>query len=131
MEKGLSQQKEQIVRRVKAINGKIGGENSFYCSDECKDLCPLYGFRSDHVDQRSKLAIEKSEKQKARACQTKSLKQLQCDSKGYNHCEKCGDIIDVELHHTLMISKHGKDAINSAGHILLCVGCHTELHNKC
>ena len=61
-----------------------------------------------------------------------SLKQIQCDeNSGQSHCERCGDFIDVELHHTLLISQYGKDAINSSGHILLCAGCHIDLHSKC
>lgn len=109
--------------RIESIKtGK--GESNFYCSDICKSTCLLYKFNSTSIDPRSKLYIPKSEQQKARACQTDHLKQLQCDEVGHNYCEKCGDIIDVELHHTLPIAKYGKEAVNSAGHIIICVGCH-------
>lgn len=51
--------------------------------------------------------------------------------KGQRCCERCDDIIDVELHHTLEIQSHGEAAVNSAGHILLCAGCHVGLHAGC
>ena len=121
----------QVKARIGAINGRVRGEANFYCGDECKNSCPLYGFKPSQIDPRSRLYVEKSEQQETRLCQTKVLKHLQCDSHGYNYCERCGDIIDVELHHTLTVAKYGKEAVSNAGHILLCAGCHVELHNSC
>jgi len=37
----------QIECRLKSINTDIG-LNYFYCSEECKNECPLFGFRVDH-----------------------------------------------------------------------------------
>ena len=108
-----------------------GGGKYLYCSIACKHVCPIYGFQSKAIDPRSKLMQPKTEREIARSCQTNHLKQLQCDEVGHNYCEKCGDIIDVDLHHTLTVAKTGREAINSAGHMLLCVGCHTELHSDC
>ena len=84
------------------------------------------------IDPRSIKYIEKGEIMTTRNCQNDMLKQSQCDDNlNQSYCEKCGDFIDVELHHTLLVSKYGKDSINSAGHILLCPGCHVGLHGKC
>ena len=129
--KVYSPKKENVVRKIASANGKRNGENNLYCSDECKDSCPTFGHKSSSIDPRSILYVASLNRNVARSCQNKSLKQLQCDSHGYNYCERCGDIIDVELHHTLEISKFKKEAIDSSGHILLCAGCHTFLHNEC
>lgn len=119
---------QEVQCRILCIEGKAGGEHNFYCSDVCRDVCPVYGFIAGiQTDPRSKKYIPPTEQQEARSCQTNNLKQLQCDEMGYTYCEKCGDIIDVELHHTLEIAKHGRAAINSAGHILLCPGCHVNM----
>jgi 5-methylcytosine-specific restriction endonuclease McrA len=119
-----------VVSRVKSIEGKAQcrGDNNFYCSDECKNSCPIFGFKTaKQIDPRSKLYVPKTEAEFARKCQTNHLKQLQCDEYGHNFCERCGDIIDVELHHTLEVSKNGEKAISSAGHILLCWRCHKNV----
>ena len=125
----------QIEHRLAAINGTIGGEANFYCSYHCKSLCPLYGFDpSRQTDPRSKAYINKTESQNVRSCQTKSIQQSQCDNDGKMHCEKCGNEIfdiDRELHHTLLISEHGEDAINASTQMLTCVDCHLEIHEKC
>ena len=121
---------QQIGTRIASFSGKGHGENNFYCSDECKSACPTFNYKTNHTDPR--LRKPKSEKAKARSCQTKTLKQIQCDhSQGQSYCEKCGDFIDVELHHTLPVAEFGEEAVNPAGHILLCAGCHVELHRVC
>lgn len=122
---------KSIKNKIRSSMDVGKGESNLYCSNKCKEACPTFNHRNDHIDPRSIVAIDKNDAYKVRNCQTDTLKQLQCDTHGYNYCEKCGDIIDVELHHTLNVSKYGSNAINSAGHILLCAGCHTDLHNKC
>jgi len=121
-----------IDGRRRAIES-TGGESSFYCSDSCKAACPTFNFYPHQsIDPRSKLYVPKTEQEEARACQTDHLKQLQRDEFGYNYCEACGQEVDiVDLHHTLEIAKHGTDAINSAGHILLCKECHKKLTRVC
>ena len=122
--------RSQIHSRLKCIRGTWYGESNFYCSDECKLSCPVYHAHSNHPDPR--LRKPKSVTAKARACQSKTLKQIQCDdNNGQSYCERCGDLIDVELHHTLPVAEYGEGAINPAGHILLCAGCHMALHREC
>lgn len=117
----------QIRGRIKSYNGKMSGESNFYCSNTCKDSCPVYRANTD-----PRLRKPKSETQKSRSCQNKTLKQLQCDqNNGQSHCEKCGDLIEVDLHHTLPVAEYGEKAMNPASHILLCAGCHVELHRVC
>jgi len=101
-----------------------GRDPKFYCSDNCKNSCPIYRSRPD-------IELREIKTSNARKCVNRALKELQCDEFGHNYCEKCGDIIDVELHHTAPISEFGDSAISSAGHILLCARCHMTLHSKC
>lgn len=103
---------------IQAFKGDQPGERNLYCSDRCKQTCSVFGqspYRSH---------LPPSDIKKARSCQTNHLKLIQCDEDGHTHCEKCGDIIDVELHHTLPVAEYGLDSISSAGHILLCWRCH-------
>ena len=120
--------RKDVRKRIHSITHEHG--LNLYCSDDCKTACPVFRFKSlKSVDPRSTLYQGKSEKESNRKCQTDHLKILQCDEVGHNYCEKCGDIIDVELHHTVPITKKG--SVQSSGHILLCVGCHQVLHAEC
>lgn len=122
----------QISHRTTAVNGSSRGEANFYCSDICKQSCLVFGFiTGKSIDPRSSQYVPLSEQRQVRQCQTNHLKDLQCAEKGYTYCERCGDIIDVELHHTLPVVEYGDKAVNSSGHMLLCVGCHVELHKEC
>lgn len=123
--------RKNVYNKIYASKKLGGGEHNLYCGDDCKKKCPTFDHKTNSIDPRSILAINKSEQEGTRLCQTKTLKQLQCDTHGYNYCERCGDIIDVELHHTHEVAKYGSDAISSAGHILLCAGCHVEMHGEC
>jgi hypothetical protein len=119
-----------IRTRIYAYEGKQPGESNFYCSEYCKSSCFIFNAKSNHIDPR--LRKDEEETVRARSCQTKALKQLQCDhNNGQSYCEKCGDFVDVELHHTLPIAEFGEKAIDSSGHILLCAGCHTTIHKEC
>lgn len=123
--------KVSVRAKLSTISRNISEGRNFYCSDGCKSSCVIYNFKLRSIDPRSILAIEKTITEKARSCQTATLKQLQCDDVGHNYCERCGDIIDVDLHHTHEVSKFGIDAISSAGHMLLCAGCHMDIHRGC
>lgn len=118
--------------RINCLKGNLPGEGNFYHSEECKQNCPTFKFQPyKQIDPRSTLYVPKTEAQQARAAQTDELKKNQCDKYGYNFCERCGDIVDVELHHTLPVAQYGLRAINSDSHILLCPGCHVALHGEC
>lgn len=124
----FSPTRTSLDNRVRAYEGKKAGECNLYCSDRCKSSCLVFNFAScKHIDPRSKLSL--SVREKARNCQTDHLKKLQCDEVGYNYCERCGDIISVDLHHTQPVGS--KDSVSSAGHLLLCPGCHVKLEATC
>lgn len=124
-----------VDARIQALKGNYYGESNFYCSDECKKNCKVYGFNSNNTDPDSVLYVPRLNKQYIRGCQKNQknqLKQIQMDIFGYNFCEKCGEERGVvELHHTLPVAKFGNDSINPAGHILLCSNCHKEETKIC
>lgn len=126
---------KNVSGKIRASNNVNRGENNLYCSHECKIACPTFNFDpTKQIDPRSKLYVEKTESQKARACQTDIIKQLQCSDEGKMYCEICGNeifVIDAELHHTLPISEFGMKASDHESQMLLCTKCHLKLHGKC
>jgi hypothetical protein len=124
--------RKAVTSRIAGINGTTTGEHNFYCSNKCKKSCPTYSFKPhQQIDPRSKLYTPPTESQKARAAQTNDLKKEQCLEYGYNYCERCGDIINVDLHHTLPVSEYGMESVDYNSHMLLCPGCHVTLHREC
>lgn len=121
-----------ILNRIGAFEGRLNVERNLYCSRSCKATCQTYGFLPGiQIDPRSKIYTPPTESQRARAAQTDKLKKAQCQEVGHNYCERCGDIIDVELHHTLPVSKYGLESVDHDSHMLLCPGCHVKMHREC
>ena len=116
---------KKVENRLAAFNGTMKGEAHFYCSDACKAACPVYGYQPNQRDPRlPQPDID------PRSCQTDHLKRAQCDENdGQSHCERCGDLVDVETHHNSPIFQYGMEAVSSANHILLCWGCHQKINH--
>jgi len=121
-----------IKNRIGAIKGLIKGERNFYCSESCKASCPTYHFNPRQIDPRSILYVPQTEAQQARAAtKTATIKKALCDKHGALVCDRCGDIGDVELHHTLPVAQYGMQSVNPDSYLLLCPGCHMALHREC
>lgn len=117
----------QCADRIKVSKVLNGGDGNFYCSDKCKAECDIFG----------RLKVPKSlqpAKDKSRTIQKgikKELLKAQCKEDGYNYCERCGDILDVDIHHTWPLSDFSIGVDNPDIMVLLCPGCHVALHGSC
>ncbi len=119
--------------RIQASKDATGAEMHFYCSQECKDKCILYRHKTNHIDPRSKLAVKKTDQETARADTPKAKRKLikhLCETTSKMECEICGDFY-IDLHHTLPVAEYGLDSMHPDSHMLVCPGCHTELHDDC
>jgi len=116
----------QAQTRIQCLKNITKGDGNFYCSEDCKISCDV--FRAI-----SRRKSERSEDRKGKSCQTivkRVLQQLQCDNNGVKYCERCGDILGSDLHHTNTV-KDDVDINNPAGMMLLCFHCHRETHKAC
>ena len=122
-----------IQSRIRYVSGIVNSEHNFYCSDNCKQKCPTYGFNPNkQIDPRSKLYIPKTEAQNARAAtKTAAIKKAVCDKYGELRCEICGQVGEVELHHTLPVAQFGMDSVDPDSFLMLCHTCHVKLHGEC
>ncbi len=122
---------DQVFRRIYCLNRVGKGESNFYCSEDCKSRCDVYGKSPNHIPLDSKLHRSRA---KARSCQQGSkreLLRLQLDECDHNYCEKCGkESESLDLHHTIPVARDADASINPAGHMLLCRECHNTFR-KC
>lgn len=112
--------KYQSRMKISALNGK-GGEHNFYCSDNCKILCPTFGLRS--VDYLKTNISNKREDQS-------QLRQMVLKRDNYT-CQECGKTIDeVELHchHILPINESPIESMDVDNCITYCKNCHKTKH---
>jgi len=114
-----------VRSRSSSLKGHQLGECRLYCSDECKESCPIF--------RRHKLPEGQLNIKLASRCNQKlnkrQLLDLQVDEYGYNFCEKCGkrfDERDLIIHHNIRVSDDHREADNMSHQILVCKEHHTH-----
>ncbi len=119
----------QLEWRIEALEHGSGGRN-FYCSDECKQQCPLYranpnnylDFLNDNDEipyTQSEYIIFKSEV---------ILRQI--NQYNYNFCEKCEKILtsSIYVHHEKSKKLYPIFSLDPDNGIILCQACHIQIH---
>jgi hypothetical protein len=112
----------QVLTRLSALAGRTSGDCFIYCSENCKNACPVY----------RKIRHPKGFK-KASSREVNPLVRQLCFERDSWVCQKCYKTVDdVELHchHIKSYTQNkifGNDVDNC---ITLCKNCHKEVHTK-
>ena len=109
-----------VYNRFMSIVGKYTGENNFYCSDECKDLCPIFhqglwpkGFKLYKNDRPNQ----------------KQWADLVKERDNYT-CQNCGSTEDQMIaHHIDPVINNPIESMDLDNGKTLCVSCHKDSHN--
>ncbi|MCK9371485.1 HNH endonuclease [Candidatus Dojkabacteria bacterium] len=101
-------------RRVKGIDF---GKYMFYCSDDCKRECPIFGRRKYYKGQ---------EGHNSREVQPE-LRQLTFTRDDYI-CIKCGSPGPLHCHHIYPVATNPIESADVDNCITLCVDCHKKAH---
>lgn len=106
--------------RIRSLKGTLLGENRLYCSDGCKNACPIYQQRK----------FPKGYK-KASSREVNPLVRQMCLVRDNYKCQRCGvSIADVELHahHIEGAVQQPMLANDIENTITLCKSCHEWVH---
>ena len=114
----------QVTNRIRSLDGQITGEGRFYCSDDCKQECPIY---------QQKLWPKGFKPATSREVQPE-LRQM-CFKRDDYICQKCGksqDELDVGLqcHHIEGIRWEPLESADLDKVITFCKICHIEVHKQ-
>lgn len=112
----------QIQNRVSAANGKTRGEQRLYCSNQCKQACPIYGQHLYPKDMKPATAREVQPQ----------LRHMIFERDNYT-CQKCSthnNDLEVELHchHKEGIQHEPLQSADTDMCITFCADCHKEVH---
>ena len=105
----------QVKNRIQAINGSLSGDLGLYCSDKCKEACPIY---------RKQLYPEGHKKATSREVQ---LRQLVLKRDKYK-CIKCGNTEELHCHHIYPLNESPVTSADIDECITLCIDCHKWVH---
>lgn len=114
----------QVYERIRALNGKQGGEQRLYCSEKCKQECPIYGQRKYPKYYKPSTSREVQPE----------LRQMRFKIDNYT-CQKCNKyqdklIVGLHCHHIEGIRWEPIESADVDKVITLCKNCHIEVHKK-
>jgi len=112
----------QVKNRIRAFNGAQRGESRFYCSENCKQACPIY-------DQNK---WPKGFKKATSREVVPLLRQLVLKRDNYT-CQMCGATIEtaeLHVHHIISYMLNKMLANDPDSCITLCKECHKRVHSQ-
>ncbi|MEA3340239.1 MAG: HNH endonuclease [Chloroflexota bacterium] len=112
----------QIKNRLQTLNGTQSGENRFYCSENCKEVCPIFNQNK----------YPKGFKQATSREVIPLLRQLVLKRDNYT-CQKCGattETAQLHVHHIIPYAQNKMQANDPDSCITLCKSCHKEVHQQ-
>lgn len=113
---------QQVQNRLRAFNSTIQGENRFYCSENCKQACPIFNQNK----------YPKGFKQATSREVVPLLRQLVLKRDNYT-CQKCGAITEtaqLHVHHIIPYAQNKMQANDPDSCITLCKSCHKKVHSE-
>lgn len=107
-----------VERRIQSIKGNLTGEQRFYCSDGCKQSCPI--FRQRRYPKGFKPATSREVQPQ--------LRQMVFERDNYT-CQKCGETnAALHCHHIDPVAQNPIESADLDNCITLCKGCHLYIH---
>lgn len=107
-----------VIGRIQALNGKGSGESRLYCSENCKQECPIYNQR---------LYPKGFKPATSREVQPE-LRQM-CFERDNFTCQKCGKTeTGLHCHHIEGIRWEPLESADLDKVIAFCKNCHIEVH---
>ena len=109
----------ELTHRIRAINGKVGGENRLYCSEQCKKECSIYNQNK----------YPKGFKQSTSREVQPELRQLVFKRDNYI-CQICDETKSLHCHHITGIEQNPIESADVDNCITLCKKCHKFVHSQ-
>ena len=119
----------QVNSRIASTNGVVRGENHFYCSEECKDNCDIFGKHPLLLKKQDELNAGIYTVNKHEGFYTDNELRVwskQVRDNADSKCEICGQTYDLRAHHMLPKSEYPEQALDPANGVCLCDKCHYE-----
>jgi 5-methylcytosine-specific restriction endonuclease McrA len=114
--------RQQLHSRIYSLSGRYKGECRLYCSDKCKDLCPIYGQKTHYKDNN----ITKPDTSRP---DQPELKQNVLKRDNFE-CQRCGSSEDLHCHHITGVEINPIESADIDNCITLCYTCHQKVHSS-
>lgn len=113
----------QVSHRIQAFDGTISGDCRFYCSENCKESCPIF------YQKKYQRGFKKITQRKV----SKEFITMVLEIDQYT-CQMCGAIkkngVKLHVHHIVPYTINPMLANDIDNCITLCKKCHKEVHSQ-
>jgi HNH endonuclease len=109
----------EVQHRINSLNDKQQGESRFYCSDECKNLCTIFG----------KQIYQENHPNKPKRLNHNNWAKIIKEKFNYT-CEICGSKDNLEAHHILPVKTNPELENDINNGACLCHDCHMKHGHK-
>jgi len=118
-----------VKHRIQSIKGNYKGENRFYCSDGCKQNCPIYGKKPVTLMKEDAIRAGRLSWLELNREVQPQLRQMVFERDGWK-CIKCKSTESLHCHHIEGIRWNPLESADVNGCITVCSDCHKEIHQK-
>jgi len=111
-----------VKNRIDSLLGRVGGEKRLYCSDGCKEACPIFYQK-----------LWPKGYKKATSREVDPLIRQLCLKRDEYTCQKCErtiDKIELHAHHIEGAVQQPMIANDVENTITLCIDCHQWVHTQ-
>ena len=111
-----------VQSRIKALNGAVLGEARLYCSENCKQVCPIYYQKEWPKDFKHATSREVDPQ----------LRQMVLERDNWT-CKICGKTVDeaeIHCHHMDPAAQNPMFQNDMDSCVALCKGCHCWVHSQ-
>jgi len=121
----------QVQSRILAINGntsgKSTGEMRFYCSDNCKNVCEIFGRKPETLMKDDAIKAGRIPWNHLNREVQPELREMVLERDDYT-CQKCGSTDNLKCHHMIPVAYDPIESVDIDVCITLCEKCHKEAH---
>ena len=118
-----------VQNRLQSLKGIKRGESHFYCSDQCKNSCSIYGKSVEQVMKQDAVRAGRLPWLELTREVQPELREMVLE-RDKNRCVKCGSSMDLQCHHILPITIEPLLSADVDNCITLCYTCHKKVHQE-
>ena len=119
-----------VRHRCQYLKNTLPNENKFYCSDQCKNSCSIFGKSTETIMKEDAVRAGRLPWLELEKEVQGQLRQMVLERNEYK-CTKCGSITnDLHCHHILPVNIEPLLSADTDNCTTLCSKCHKEVHKK-
>jgi 5-methylcytosine-specific restriction endonuclease McrA len=121
----------KLKNRIEVLKGVKGykGEQRLYCSNKCKQSCPLYHKKPETLMKEDAVRAGRLQWLELGREVQSELRQMVLERDEYT-CQKCGSTENLHCHHILPVAIEPLLSADVDNCITLCKQCHKEAHSQ-